>query len=698
MRNQRLNAQLESFSQQVQKARHHLLEQPDTITVSDLLQELETSLEELRVAEEELAQQEEALEVADLNLKLAHAHYRELFEFAPLGYIITDLNGAILEANRAAIALLNVKLQYVLHKPLALYVAEDDKFYLRSRLLGLQNTAHIQSWEMRLQPRKKPLTSVAVTCVRAQLDESDSQSSIIRWLLYDLTERKQAEEAEREKVFNSTFEQAAVGMAYLRPDGKWLRVNQKWCQMTGYSREELLGHHYRDITHPEDVELSQHAHQQLISQQVEQAALEKRFCHKDGSTLWASVTASLVLDGDEKPLYVIAVIEDITRRKLAEEAERQQRLLTDALYDTAVQLTSTLHLNEVLDSVLVSLKRVVPHDAALVMLTRGSTAQIVRTRGLAEIGLTDLEDTLTDFRFRVDEVDILRDTAQNRQPAYFTVWIDRSGLGHFPQIERFHSLVAAPVVFRDQVLGFILLFSQIAGFFSEQHAQILRAFAAQSAIAIQNAQLFQQARELAVLEDRQRLARDLHDAVSQTLFSSVLITETLPQVLQKSKEDALEYLRDLESLNRSAMAEMRVLLLELRPEQLTRMKLTDQIVHLTEAAKGRKAIQFDLALDDTRKLPPSVRISFFRIAQEALNNIIKHSYATRVSIRLAQQADVVELMIQDDGRGFHPERIKAGLGLSTMRERAQEINAKLRIQSSDGEGTIIVVTWRPPGG
>jgi two-component system nitrate/nitrite sensor histidine kinase NarX len=241
------------------------------------------------------------------------------------------------------------------------------------------------------------------------------------------------------------------------------------------------------------------------------------------------------------------------------------------------------------------------------------------------------------------------------------------------------------------------LFSRTQGFFSEQHAQILRAFAAQAAIAIQNAQLFQQARELAVLEDRQRLARDLHDAVSQTLFSSVLITETLPQVLQRSKDDALEYLRDLESLNRSAMAEMRVLLLELRPEQLMRIKLQDQIVHLTEAAKGRKSIDFHLSMEEDLEMPPSVRISFFRITQEALNNIIKHSYATRVDIQLMRQSGAIELRIQDNGRGFQPEAIKAGLGMSTMRERAQEINARLRVQSGFGEGTIIRVIWRPPG-
>jgi PAS domain S-box-containing protein len=696
MKNQRLTAQLVNFGQQVQKARYRLSTLPDTITVADLLQELETGLEELRVAEEELAQQEEALETADLNIKLAHAHYRELFEFAPLGYIVTDLNGVIIEANRAAIELLNVKPQYIIGKPLGIYAAEDDKYYLRSRLLGLQHSSAIQSWETNLQPRHRLSIPVAVTCVRAQLDDSDPRSSVIRWLLYDLTARKQAEEAEREKVFRSTFEQAAVGMAYLTPAGKWLRMNQKWTEMIGYSREELLELSYQDVTHPDDLEQSRRAHQKLINLDVEQVTIEKRYRRKDGQILWVNVTASLVFGGDEKPLYILSVIEDITARKATEETERQQRMLAETLHDTAIQLTSTLNMNEVLDTLLVSLGRVIPHDAAVVLLTQGKMTQVVRTRGLAEGGLAD---PLENSSLLVDDVDVFREMLQNLQPICCSTWTDKGDLRQrFPQLAHFQSYIAAPIIFQNQVLGFVQLFSQTAGFFSEPHTQILSAFAAQSAIAIQNAQLFQQARDLAVLEDRQRLARDLHDAVSQTLFSSVLIIETLPQVLQKSKDDALEYLRDLESLNRSAMAEMRVLLLELRPEQLMRMKLQDQIVHLTEAAKGRKSITFDLHLEDGLELPPSVHISFFRITQEALNNIIKHSYASHVNIHLIESSGAVELCIQDDGRGFQPGAIKSGLGMSTMRERAQEINARLHIQSGIGEGTIIVVTWKPPGG
>jgi PAS domain S-box-containing protein len=699
MRNQRLTAQLENFEHQIQKARHRLAALPDSITAAELLQELEASLEELRVAEEELAQQEEALEMAELSVKLAHAHYRELFEFAPLGYIVTDLNGVIIEANRTAIELLNVKPQYIIGKPFVIYAAEDDKYYLRSRLLGLQHSYDIQSWEMHLQPRHRASVPVAVTCVRAQLDESDSLSSVVRWLVYDLTARKQIEEAERERVFRSTFEQAAVGMAYLTPAGRWLRVNQRWIEMIGYSREELLELNYRDITHPDDVQPSQRAHQQLINLETEQVTVEKRYRRKDGSDLWANVTASLVFGGDEKPLYIVSVIEDISARKAAEEAERQQRLLAETLHDTAIQLTSTLNMNEVLNTVLVSLKRVIPHDAIIVVLTKGATAQIVRTQGLAEIGLANLQDTLENIHLLVDDVDVLRYMAQTRESVYFPAWTERGDLqSRFPHLESFDSFIASPILFQNQALGFILLFSQKTGFFSEQHTRILLAFAAQAAIAIQNALLLQQARELAVLEDRQRLARDLHDAVSQTLFSSVLITETLPQVLQRSQADALEYLRDLEALNRSAMAEMRVLLLELRPEQLMRMKLQDQIVHLTEAAKGRKAIDFALNLEQGLDLPPSVRISFFRITQEALNNIIKHSYATQVNIHLMQKSGLVELCIQDNGHGFQPETIKAGMGMSTMRERAQEINARLRIHSGVGEGTIILVTWKPPGG
>ncbi|HLV45314.1 MAG TPA: sensor histidine kinase, partial [Aggregatilineales bacterium] len=220
-------------------------------------------------------------------------------------------------------------------------------------------------------------------------------------------------------------------------------------------------------------------------------------------------------------------------------------------------------------------------------------------------------------------------------------------------------------------------------------------FADHTSLAIENARLYEQAKEVAAAGERNRLARELHDAVTQTLFSTSLIAEVLPVLWERNRPEAEKRLQEIRQLTRGALAEMRTLLLELRPTSLVEVPLPDLLRQLTEALSARGRV--DITLDVTVVEPPprDVKMALYRTTQEALNNVLKHAQATQVHVAGRCEAERVELSIRDDGRGFDFESIPPDhLGLSIMRERADAIGARLSIDSAVGEGTEVRVCWQ----
>jgi ligand-binding sensor domain-containing protein/signal transduction histidine kinase len=207
-------------------------------------------------------------------------------------------------------------------------------------------------------------------------------------------------------------------------------------------------------------------------------------------------------------------------------------------------------------------------------------------------------------------------------------------------------------------------------------------------------ELAHQAADVAVAEERNRLARDLHDAVSQTLFSASLIAEVLPKLWGRDRNEGERRVAELRELTRGALAEMRTLLLELRPTALEDAELGELLKQLAESITGRARVPVTVELRGDCDLTPDVKIAFYRIAQEALNNIAKHSGAEGAMINYDCQPEQISLSIEDDGAGFEPAEIGLdSLGLGIMRERAEAIAATLEINSQTGQGTQINVTW-----
>ena len=203
---------------------------------------------------------------------------------------------------------------------------------------------------------------------------------------------------------------------------------------------------------------------------------------------------------------------------------------------------------------------------------------------------------------------------------------------------------------------------------------------------------------MAVAAERSRLARDLHDAVTQTLFSTSLIADVLPRLWERDQKEARRRLEELRQLTRSALAEMRTLLLELRPTALAEVELGELLRLLAEAIGGRARVPITVTVDGQCVLPPDVQIAMYRIAQEALNNVARHANASQVAVWLCCRDDAIELRISDDGRGFDPSCVAPGhLGLNIMHERAETLGATLRIISQPEAGAQVVIIW-PRGG
>jgi two-component system nitrate/nitrite sensor histidine kinase NarX len=315
------------------------------------------------------------------------------------------------------------------------------------------------------------------------------------------------------------------------------------------------------------------------------------------------------------------------------------------------------------------------------------------------------QDQALSLRFPLEEARVNRQVIQQREPLVISdVRGDTSLARMFRQtagneVESVfgyvRSWLGVPLTVKGEVLGMLTLDHSQPGFFAAPRTDLVLTFANQVAVALENARLYAQAEESAVAAERSRLARDLHDAVTQTLFSSSLIAEVLPRLWERDPAEARRRLDELRELTRGALAEMRTLLLELRPSALEEAKLADLLRQLAESITGRARVPVTLELAGECHLEPEVKIALYRITQEALNNVAKHAGASAATLRLSCQPGQVELQIHDDGLGFDPAKLSPNsLGLGIMRERAETIGAALTIESQPMAGTQITVSWR----
>jgi signal transduction histidine kinase len=270
--------------------------------------------------------------------------------------------------------------------------------------------------------------------------------------------------------------------------------------------------------------------------------------------------------------------------------------------------------------------------------------------------------------------------------------------------------LAVPIVLGEHVLGVLNVESD--GSFDQEDVTSLQIIADHLAVAIRNARLFESAQNLAVLEERERLSRDLHDSVTQMLFSVTLVAQSLVPAWRQDRAEGEARAQRLLTLSRLALAEMRALIADLRldvpahdslqgvaPVGLSRVRREGLPAALRGYAEeiSDGALDVVLELDGYRPQPFEREEALFRIGQEALNNVVKHAGARRVTISLRQDRDGIHMRVRDDGGGFDPGALKGtgeagGLGLVGMRERARALRGELRFESEPGQGASVTVT------
>ncbi|HUR85974.1 MAG TPA: GAF domain-containing sensor histidine kinase [Solirubrobacteraceae bacterium] len=259
------------------------------------------------------------------------------------------------------------------------------------------------------------------------------------------------------------------------------------------------------------------------------------------------------------------------------------------------------------------------------------------------------------------------------------------------------SFLGVPIVSGGSIVGaFYLTDKHDAATFDDGDQALIETFAAHAALALENARLHERSRELSIVEERNRLARELHDAVTQKLFGVVLAAESGTALLHRDVDEAAAQLALVRDLAREAMEELRSVIVHLRPAALESEGLAAALAKHVDVLRRAQEREIGLEVEGDAAVPAAIEGDVFRIAQEALHNALRHAGAARIDVRLRCEPGCVELLVSDDGAGFDRAQVRSRhLGLTTMAERARAAGGVLEIDTAPGAGTTVRLEVRP---
>jgi signal transduction histidine kinase len=382
-----------------------------------------------------------------------------------------------------------------------------------------------------------------------------------------------------------------------------------------------------------------------------------------------------------------------------EEAERR-RLVAEGLRETLAVLNSTRSLDEILSKIAAQARRLLGSDA-IALFRLDQENQVLRIRASEGLGADYAAHMIVPAGMgAVGRAVLERRPVFVNDPtptiAEFTTFpIDPNMRASIePIVEAFKTLVGIPLVLKDEVYGAITLYYNTPREFSEEEIELAVTFSDQAALAIENARLRNQAERGAALAERSRLARDLHDSVTQSLYSVTLYAEAAARLIVAGDHaQAAGHLREVRDTAQEALREMRLLIFELRPPALEKTGLAAALQTRLDSVELRGGIKAELRVEGEERLSPRVQEELYHIAQEALNNALKHSNALHVQIDLQFLETATCLQVSDDGKGFWLEEVRdgGGLGFKGMRERAQRVGGNLQIDSAPEKGTRVKI-------
>lgn len=546
------------------------------------------------------------------------------------------------------------------------------------------------------------------TTLEAQVAQRTEELQVANQKLeQEIAHRKRVERALAKQVeeelsvsnarFRAVFNDAAAGVGILAMDRRLMDVNPALCRMYGRTREELIGMNTAEVTFPDDDPGSMQLFNELLAGQRDSYEVDRRYVRKNGEVFWAHVTMSAVRGLDGQTLFLVGMVIDIDEQKKMQERIRESQARFQALFDNLAV------------------------GIAVMTLERRPIAFNATTERIIGYTLNELQNVdprlLAVPEDRPIDSELFPELIEGKRNSYVMERRYRQKSGRIFWARINYSLVRDLEGKPDYLVGIIEDIDdqkRAAERLAEQEAEsllTLQQHVAERTYELEqtNQQLQKEMEERRIIEeqlakkaaaeavtaDRTRLARDLHDAVTQTLFSASLIAEVLPDLWEMDLDEAKKSTEELRQLTRGALAEMRTLLLELRPATLTQTRLSDLIRQLCEAFIGRSRLPIKLSIEGDSKLPPEVQVAYYRIAQESLNNVFKYARAKQVNVDLLISPSVVHFEVRDNGIGFDTSTTKpTSLGMRIMRERAEAIGANFQLSSTPGAGTCIEVIWK----
>jgi len=522
-------------------------------------------------------------------------------------------------------------------------------------------------------------------------------------------------------LLNILFDRMPMGIAIFDTDARLQRHNRTWAEfIERYTdtpvTEVVAGASLFDLAPGTEARFRPVLAQVLGGETVSL----KSFRSESGDIVsyWDVVFAPLKEEGEVVgflDVTIDATDRELLHRTLERRVERrtrelrQRRRVAEGLRDILNVLNSDRPRGEVLGYI-------VAEASHLLGSSGGVIYQLDQERGRVTIeashGLPESFDTLRTFSWRegrgsdllfsrtpVAIPDLSSHLTSGAAPTELRVegataetWLDLI-TGHY------RAYLGVPLVIKDQMYGTLGVYYRGARTFSEDQIQLAVAFGDQAALAIENARLRTQASQVAVVAERERLARELHDSVTQSLYSLTLLAEASQRLVATGDlEPVQEYTGRLGEIAQQALREMRLLVYQLRPLVLKREGLVGALQQRLDAVEKRAGVDARLLAPGSIELPGEVEEGLYRIAQEALNNALKHAAPTSVTVCIRADGKRVTLEVSDDGRGFDPEGVsdKGGMGLVNMRERAERLGGSFDLSSAPGAGTTVRVSLEVP--
>ena len=528
----------------------------------------------------------------------------------------------------------------------------------------------------------------------------------------DISERKRAEEMlqartreleylikareESELRFQSTFENAAVGIAVLSLEGRWLRVNQKLCDVLGYAREELLEMTFQEITYPDDLERDLEKAMDLIAGKIPTYTMEKRYLRKDGSSVWAELTVSALPDGRGGPQHFISIIQDISARKAAEEALREQGERSEFVAQASDVgfWFCDLPFDKLIWDKRVKAHFWLPEDADVTIdkfYEQLHPDDRDRTRLAMELAIQN--HTRYDIEYRTVAEDGRHKWIRAIGRTFYDKWnVPRRFDGVTMDITESRAI-------DDALRASEAKYRELADDLERQVQARTIELQESNAEAVRISQGF---RELSrhVLrvrdEERRKLARELHDSAGQLLTALDLELSSLEIEHQKGAAVVNGKLAMSKELVQQLQREIRTTSYLLHPPLLDEAGLVSALSWYVQGLNQRSGLQTELEIaDDFGRIPRDLELVVFRLVQESLTNIHRHSGSKTAFIRVTRDDATICIEIRDEGKGIPAKKLReiqvggSGVGVQGMRERLRQYGGKLSIESSEA-GTRVV--------